>query len=321
LENLLEVKDLHCYFDTERGTSFAVEGVNFRIRQGETFGLVGESGCGKTVTALSLLRLIRPPGKIRGGEVVFNGRNLLGCSEDKMRELRGKEMGMIFQEPMTSLNPVYNIGYQLREVIQVHLGLKKVKARQRTLELLEKVRIPSPETFAFGFPHQFSGGMRQRAMIAIALACDPKLVIADEPTTALDVTIQAQILTLFNELKKNTQMSILLITHDLAVIGEVADRVAVMYAGRIIEEAPVKEIFFSPLHPYTQGLLECMPGLETGRQGRLPVIQGEVPSPDNKPSGCPFHPRCRKAKDRCKRLVPVAREIRPEHWVSCHEVN
>ncbi len=318
MENLLEIKNLKTYFWTEEGINRAVDGIDFVVRQGETLGLVGESGCGKSVSALSILRLVPPPGRIVDGKIIFDGRNLMELDQEQMMKVRGKDIGMIFQEPMTSLNPVYSIESQVGECIQAHLRPQRSEIKGRVVELLRDVKIPSPEKFARSYPHQFSGGMRQRAMIAIAISCSPRLLIADEPTTALDVSIQAQILELFGELKAEHQMSILLITHDLGVIGEVADRVAVMYAGRIVETAPLDEIFQSPLHPYTEGLLECLPRLGAKKE-RFSVIPGSVPDPMDRPSGCTFHPRCRKASQRCKDSLPPSVELKKDHWVSCWE--
>ncbi len=292
MENLLEVSNLKTCFRTDEGINRAVDGVNFVVSPGETLGLVGESGCGKSVTALSILRLVQPPGKVVDGEIIFGGQNLMELGQEEMRKVRGNDIGMIFQEPMTSLNPVYSIESQVGECLQAHLRpSSRPEIKDRVLELLRDVKIPSPEAFARGYPHQLSGGMRQRVMIAIAISCNPRLLIADEPTTALDVSIQAQILELFGELKAKRQMSILLISHDFGVISELADYVAVMYAGRIVETAPLDEIFKDPLHPYTIGLLECLP--KPGHEkGRFFVIPGTVPDPMNMPTGCTFYPRC-----------------------------
>jgi len=321
--NLLEVKNLHTCFYTDTGISRAVEGASFDMRKGETLALVGESGCGKTVTALSIMRLVPGPGEIAEGEIIFQQKNLLDLSEKEMRSTRGRRIGMIFQEPMTALNPLYTIGYQIREALLTHhipsRRGNRGKSKEQVIELLKKVEMPSPDERYSDYPHNLSGGLRQRAMIAQALACNPSLLIADEPTTALDVTIQAQILELFSRLKKTTEMSILLITHDLGIVAEVADRVCIMYAGRIVEEADVVTIFSRPLHPYTQGLLKSIPAVGEPRK-RLPAIPGVVPSPENKPRGCPFHPRCAKATTRCKSELPSFLEIEEAHKVSCWEV-
>lgn len=331
--NLLEVRNLHTCFHTDTGISRAVEGASFDIRKGETLALVGESGCGKTVTALSVMRLVpAPPGEIVKGEIIFRERNLLDLSEAQMRFIRGRRIGMIFQEPMTALNPLYTIGYQIREALLTHhiplpthtlkgtgrMASPRRKSKEQVIELLKKVEMPSPDERYSDYPHNLSGGLRQRAMIAQALACNPSLLIADEPTTALDVTIQAQILELFSRLKKTTEMSILLITHDLGIVAEVADRVCIMYAGRIVEKADVVTIFSRPLHPYTRGLLKSIPAVGEPRK-RLPAIPGVVPSPENKPRGCPFHPRCAKATTRCKSELPSFLEIEEAHKVSCWE--
>jgi len=318
MSELLKVKDLKTYFYGEEKISRAVDGVNFHLDSRETLGLVGESGCGKSVTALSILRLVpEPPGKIVSGEIIFEGRDLLKLSEKEMRHVRGRQIAMIFQEPMISLNPVFTIEYQIAEMFLTHTKMTKKEAREKVVELLDQVKIPAPRERAKDYPHQLSGGMRQRAMIAMALACKPKIVIADEPTTALDVTIQAQILDLFLELKTDVNMSLIMITHDLGVIAEIADRVAIMYAGEIVEEAPVKDLFSHPLHPYTIGLLKCIPRLgETRKQ--LQTIGGTVPDPSDKPKGCPFHPRCFKAQKKCETDKPEMRELESGHWAACH---
>jgi peptide/nickel transport system ATP-binding protein/oligopeptide transport system ATP-binding protein len=272
------------------------------VNEGELLGLVGESGCGKSITALSLMRLIGRPGKIVGGEVWFGGENLLTVAEDRMREIRGDDIAMIFQDPMTSLNPVYTVGEQIAEALRLHRGLNRRQAREAAVESMREVSIPDPARRADDYPHQLSGGMRQRVMIAMALACDPRLLIADEPTTALDVTIQAQILELIDELRRTRNLAVLLITHDLGVVAEVADRVAVMYTGRIVEESPVAELFARPKHPYTEGLLRSVPKLtEAGvkKAGRLSTIEGTVPKPTNLPAGCHFAPRCPHRMPRC----------------------
>ncbi len=296
---LLEVRELQTFFHTMDGTSRAVDKVSFHVQAGETLGLVGESGCGKSVTSLSILRLIpSPPGKIMSGEILFNGTDLLRLSDRQMCDIRGNEISMIFQEPMTSLNPVFTVGYQIAEVFRIHRRMSKSKAMAEAVKMLEMVRIPAPEQRIDEYPHQMSGGMRQRVMIAMALACNPKLLIADEPTTALDVTVQAQILALMNRLKSERRSSIILITHDLAVVAEMADRVAVMYAGEIVEERPVDKIYGDPLHPYTQGLLKSIPSTQMQNK-KLHVIEGTVPSASKFPAGCRFAPRCQYRFDRC----------------------
>ncbi|MGF7059616.1 ABC transporter ATP-binding protein [Brassicibacter mesophilus] len=318
---LLEVKNLKTYFYTEDGEIPAVDGVDFYVRKGETLGIVGESGCGKSVTAMSVLRLIpNPPGVIKDGEVVFNDKKVLELSEKEMRNIRGNDISMIFQEPMTSLNPVFTIGDQIGEVLKLHSGLKKKESRQRCIELLKMVGIPRAEKVIDEYPHALSGGMRQRAMIAMALACNPKLLIADEPTTALDVTIQAQILELMLNLQKEFDTAIIFITHDLGVIAEVADRVIVMYAGKVVEEANVKELFNSPKHPYTVGLLKSKPDLDT-RDERLYVVSGVVPNLLKKPKGCMFHPRCEFATDKCinqeTELLEISEGRKVRCWLHC----
>ncbi|MFH1784149.1 MAG: ABC transporter ATP-binding protein [bacterium] len=319
--NLLDVKNLRVEFNTEHGLSRAVEDGCLSVRKGETMGLVGESGCGKTVTALSILRLLPSgQGKITSGEIMFDGRNILDFSDNEMRALRGGSISMIFQEPVAALNPLYTIGSQIEEAMRIHLSVDKKAMRKRIVELLESVEMPSPAQQIDNYPHQLSGGMNQRAMIAMALACDPELLIADEPTTALDVTIQAQILDLFSKLKKKSGISILLITHDLAVVGEVADRVTVMYAGITVEVCEKDELFSNPLHPYTQGLLKAVPLFEPIQKRRLSVIPGKVPDPMERSSGCPFNPRCEKADDYCRANMPLLVENQPEHRVRCWKV-
>jgi len=279
-----------------------VDGVSFYLDEGELLGLVGESGCGKSITALSVMRLIGSPGRIAGGEIWFDGENLLAASEERMREIRGDDVAMIFQDPMTSLNPVYTVGEQIAEALRLHRGMSRKEAREAAIAAMREVAIPDPARRANDYPHQLSGGMRQRVMIAMALACDPKLLIADEPTTALDVTIQAQILELLDGLRKSRQLAVLLITHDLGVVAEVADRVAVMYTGRIVEESPVEELFARPKHPYTEGLLQSVPKLtqaEVGKAERLSTIEGTVPKPTDLPPGCHFAPRCPHRMPRC----------------------
>ncbi|MFN2456326.1 MAG: ABC transporter ATP-binding protein, partial [Pyrinomonadaceae bacterium] len=302
MAHLLEVNSLQTHFPTRAGLVRAVDDVSFYIDKGELLGLVGESGCGKSITALSVMRLIAPPGKIVGGDISFDGRNLLKLSDSDMRAIRGDDIAMIFQDPMTSLNPVFTVGEQIAEALRLHRKLSRKAAREGAIEAMREVSIPDPARRIDDYPHQLSGGMRQRVMIAMALACDPKLLIADEPTTALDVTIQAQILELLNELRKNRELAVLLITHDLGVVAEVADRVAVMYTGRIVEESPVEELFARPRHPYTEGLLRSVPKLTTaaaGKAERLETIEGTVPSPTQLPPGCHFAPRCPYRMPRC----------------------
>jgi peptide/nickel transport system ATP-binding protein/oligopeptide transport system ATP-binding protein len=302
VSHLLEVKNLRTHFPTRAGLVRAVDGVSFHVDEGELLGLVGESGCGKSITALSLMRLIGAPGRIAGGEIWFGGENLLAVSEERMREIRGDDIAMIFQDPMTSLNPVYTVGEQIAEALRLHRSLNRKQARDAAVAAMREVSIPDPARRADDYPHQLSGGMRQRVMIAMALACDPRLLIADEPTTALDVTIQAQILELIDELRRTRNLAVLLITHDLGVVAEVADRVAVMYTGRIVEESPVAELFARPKHPYTEGLLRSVPKLTEAhvkKAVRLSTIEGTVPKPTNLPDGCHFAPRCPHCMPRC----------------------
>jgi len=313
---LLAVEHLTTVFDTGRGAPAAVDGVSFEIRAGETLGLVGESGSGKSITALSIMRLVPPPGRIAGGRILFQGRDLLALAERDMRAVRGAGISLIFQEPMSALNPVFTVGDQVAEALAVHGRAKGRAARARAVELLDAVRIPDAAARARDYPHQLSGGMRQRVLIAIALACKPSLVIADEPTTALDVTIQAEILDLLREMKAALHLSLLLITHDLGVIAETADRVAVMYAGRIVEEAPVRTLFRDPRHPYTRGLLASMP---TGARGaRLRAIDGAVPMLGQLPPGCSFNPRCPDRFAPCTGDPPPEYAIGPEHDARCY---
>ncbi len=302
MSHLLEIKNLRTYFQTREGLVRAVDDVSFYLDRGELLGLVGESGCGKSMTALSIMRLIAAPGKIVGGEILFAGRNLLSLSNAAMRDVRGNDIAMIFQDPMTSLNPVFTVGEQIAEALRLHRGLSRKAARKGAVEAMREVSIPDPELRVDDYPHQLSGGMRQRVMIAMALACDPKLLIADEPTTALDVTIQAQILELLNNLRKTRELAVLLITHDLGVVAEVADRVAVMYTGKIVEESPVDELFARPKHPYTEGLLRSVPKLtarDVAKAERLQTIEGVVPKPTKLPPGCHFAPRCPYRMPRC----------------------
>ena len=300
--HLLEVNNLQTHFPTRSGLVRAVDGVSFHLDRGELLGLVGESGCGKSITALSVMRLIAPPGKIVKGEILFEGKDLLRLSDSEMRQMRGDDIAMIFQDPMTSLNPVYTVGEQIAEALRLHRKMSRKQARQATIEAMREVAIPDPARRLDDYPHQLSGGMRQRVMIAMALACNPKLLIADEPTTALDVTIQAQILELLDDLRKQRELAVLLITHDLGVVAEVADRVAVMYTGRIVEESPVDELFARPKHPYTEGLLRSVPKLTSEhvvKRERLETIEGTVPRPTDLPPGCHFAPRCPHRMPRC----------------------
>jgi len=320
MKPLLQVKDLKTYFYSDSKVARAVDGVSFRIGEGRTFGLVGESGCGKSMTALSILRLVpSPPGRIVGGEIIFEDRNLLKLSEPQMRAVRGNDIAMIFQEPMTSLNPVFTVGYQVAEAIRLHRKVSRAEAKAMVIDLFRKVKIPSPEQRYKDYPHQLSGGMKQRVMIAMAISCNPKLLIADEPTTALDVTIQAQILELLNDLRKEFNMSTLLITHDLGVIAETTDDVAVMYAGQIVEYATTRTLFTNPKHPYTIGLFGSLPRM--GEKGEsLRTIEGFVPDPGNYPGGCRFEPRCSYSDEPCRRVESELREIEPGHSVRCLKV-
>jgi len=317
---LLEIKDLHTYFETKRGTVKAVNGVSYSVEAGKTLGIVGESGSGKSVSAMSIIKLLDGNGYIHKGEILFNGRNLVNVPINEMSKIRGNDISVIFQEPMTSLNPVFTIEKQVSEPFIIHQGLSKKEAAKKVVEMLSLVKIPNPEAVAKQYPHQLSGGMRQRVMIAMALACIPKLLIADEPTTALDVTIQAQILKLMNELKEKIGTSILFITHDLGVINEMADDVAVMYCGQVVEKAPVRTIFGkdSPYsHPYTEGLMYSIPRLDTPTGVRLEAIPGAVPHPLNLPKGCKFAPRCKYATDKCHAEEPQLETIEPGHQVRC----
>ncbi|WP_432408205.1 ABC transporter ATP-binding protein [Wukongibacter sp. M2B1] len=317
-EEMLKVRDLRTHFYTHDGLVPAVDGVSFKIRKGETLCVVGESGCGKSVTAMSILKLVpTPPGKYISGEILFNGEDLLKKSNDEMRMIRGNDIAMIFQEPMTSLNPVFTVGNQICETVMLHQELSKGEAMKVAIEMLRKVGIPSPEKRVREYPHQLSGGMRQRVMIAMALSCNPMLLIADEPTTALDVTIQAQILDLMRKMKEETESSIMFITHDLGVVAEMADRVIVMYAGKIVEEGSAAEIFNSPRHPYTIGLLNSIPRLEGKRKEELHVIEGMVPSMYNLPKGCKFNPRCEYALDVCKLQEPHLKVIADDEERKC----
>jgi oligopeptide/dipeptide ABC transporter ATP-binding protein len=320
MSHLLEVKNLQTYFPTREGLVRAVDGVSFHLDRGELLGLVGESGCGKSMTALSIMRLISPPGKIVDAEILFEGRDLLRLSNAEMRAVRGNDIAMIFQDPMTSLNPVFTVGEQIAEALRLHRGLSRKAARASAIEAMREVSIPDPALRADDYPHQLSGGMRQRVMIAMALACDPKVLIADEPTTALDVTIQAQILDLLNQLRKTRELAVLLITHDLGVVAEVAERVAVMYTGKIVEESPVDELFARPKHPYTEGLLRSVPKLtaqDVAKAERLQTIEGTVPRPTALPPGCHFEPRCQYRMPRCKEGEIPLYDVGPGVQVRC----
>jgi peptide/nickel transport system ATP-binding protein len=317
---LLDISNLRVSFATAQGEAVAVDGVTLNIDAGETVGLVGESGCGKTVTALSILRLLPPSAAIIGGQILFEGRDLLTLPENGIRAVRGKDIAMIFQEPMSSLNPVFTVGDQIAESIRAHEDAGRAKARRRTIELLKLVEIADAARRVDEYPHQLSGGMRQRVMIAMALACEPKLLIADEPTTALDVTIQAQILELLGGLQRRLGMALLLVTHDLGVVAQQAVRAAVMYAGRIIEHAPVRAIFARPLHPYTRGLLRSIPGTGLSRAHRLETIPGRVPDPLQLPSGCRFRDRCDRAIDDCADIDPQLEEVEAGHQAACIRV-
>ncbi|MEW6137608.1 MAG: ABC transporter ATP-binding protein [Thermodesulfobacteriota bacterium] len=319
-EPLLDIRGLKTVFKYEAGEAVAIDGLDLQVKEGETLGLVGESGCGKTVTALSIMRLVpSPPGKIVAGEILFDGVDLLRIPESEMRRIRGNDISMIFQEPMTSLNPVFRIEDQIGEVFRVHRNMSKSEAARAAVAMLKKVGIPAPEERAKDYPHQMSGGMRQRVVIAMALACNPKLMLADEPTTALDVTIQAQILELMNEIKRSVGTGIILITHDLGVVAEMADRVAVMYTGMVVEEAPVRELYASPLHPYTRGLLSSIPRLDeadSDSRRRLHAINGMVPDLRDLPPGCTFQDRCPEAQPQCK-TPPLLETKSPGHLVRC----
>ncbi|MEX2016552.1 MAG: ABC transporter ATP-binding protein [Candidatus Hydrogenedentales bacterium] len=316
-EPILRVANLKTYFYTDAGVARAVDDVSFTLEAGKTLALVGESGCGKSMTALSILRLVPdPPGKIVGGKVLFQGEDLVQASERRMRQIRGNDISMIFQEPMTSLNPVFRVGHQIGAALRLHRNLDKHTARRAAIDLLDQVGIPAPEKRVDDYPHQMSGGMRQRVMIAMALACDPKVLMADEPTTALDVTIQAQILELLKQLQEKREMALLLITHDLGVVAETADDVAIMYAGEIIERAPVRALFARPGHPYTEGLFESLPQVEQ-RGHRLKPIYGNVPAATHFPAGCRFHPRCPYMMETCTTEHPPEFALGPGHGAAC----
>jgi peptide/nickel transport system ATP-binding protein len=319
-ETLLDIRGLKTWFKTDDGMVRAVDGVDLQIERGETRGVVGESGCGKTVTARSVLKLIdMPPGRFEDGQILWQGRDLIPLPEDEMNKVRAREIAIIFQEPMTSLNPVYTVGDQIAEVIALHQKLNKKQAMKGAADMLRLVNIPNPQRRVHDYPHQFSGGMRQRVMIAMALSCQPKLLIADEPTTALDVTIQAQILELMQEMKDRFGMAIMLITHAMGVVAETCQRVTVMYAGKVVEEAPVRELFGSPRHPYTQGLIRSIPRVDRAakHKERLEAIPGTVPSLLEPPPGCRFAARCRYATEICTRAMPPLKEVAPGHFVRC----
>lgn len=324
MANLLEVKNLKTGFRTDDGHFLAVDDVSFSVEKGKTLGIVGESGCGKSVTSLSIMRLIQSPGQIEGGEILFDGQSLLKKSDDEMRAIRGNDISMIFQEPMTSLNPVFTCGEQIEEAVRLHQkGLNKEQITARAIEMLRLVGIPSPEKRHGEYPHQLSGGMRQRVMIAMAISCNPKLLIADEPTTALDVTIQAQILDLMRKLQKEFQAGMILITHDLGVVAEMCNEVAVMYAGKVVEYGTVEDIFYRPQHPYTKGLLESIPHFESGqRLEKLKTISGLVPSLLNLPKGCRFRDRCQYAVEQCQTVHPPLEPVKNRksdlHQVACY---
>lgn len=318
MASLLEVKDLQTHFFTQDGVVRAVNGISYNLDKGETLGIVGESGSGKSVGVLSLLKLIpTPPGKIVGGEVRFDGQDLVHLNDRDIRRIRGNRIGMIFQDPMTSLNPVLTIGHQISEALELHLGLDSAASRKRTIELLNLVGIPSAENRLDDYPHQFSGGMRQRVMIAMGLSCNPQILIADEPTTALDVTIQAQIVELVKQLRDEMEMAIIWISHDLGVVAGLADRVIVMYAGLIVEEAPVKELFANPRHPYTLGLIHSLPRVDQGAKQRLESIEGLPPDLIDYPQGCPFHARCRYRIDKCATERPPLEAVGVDHKSAC----
>ena len=319
-EALLEIRGLKVHFNTDDGMVRAVDGVDLSVGRGETLGVVGESGCGKTVTAMTVLKLIAmPPGRIVAGQILWKGRDLVPLDPRDMRHIRSKEIAIVFQEPMTSLNPVYTVGEQIAEVVRLHQGLEGRQALDRSIEMLRLVHVPAPERRVHDYPHQLSGGMRQRVMIAMALACNPELLIADEPTTALDVTIQAQILDLIAEMKDRLGMAVMLITHAMGVVAETCERVAVMYAGHVVEEASVEDLFARPLHPYTQGLIKSIPRIDesAGRRQRLDAIAGTVPSLLSPPPGCRFAPRCGLASTACTAAVPELRTLEGGHKVAC----
>jgi oligopeptide/dipeptide ABC transporter ATP-binding protein len=316
VRNLLEIEDLRTYFFTEAGVVKAVDGISVSVRESETIGLVGESGSGKTVTALSALRVVPRPGRIVGGSIRFDGEDLLTKSEDEMRKFRGPKMAVVFQDPTTSLNPVYTVEKQLSDILMLHLDLTKEEASDSALRLLERVGIPEPEKRLRAFPHELSGGMKQRVAIARALSCEPRLLFADEPTTNLDVTIQAQVLELMKQLQRDMRMSMVMITHDMGIIADMTERVTVLYAGKVMEEADTPTLFKSPKHPYTEALLKAVPSVAQTRT--LEVIPGNIPNLIELPSGCVFHPRCKYAKEICMKAVPPLEEVSEGHLVACH---
>jgi peptide/nickel transport system ATP-binding protein len=315
-QSLLDVRNLKTYFHTESAVVPAVDGVSFKLKKGEVVAIVGESGCGKSITSFSIMGLVGAPGRIEGGEILFEGKDLTKASNKEMRNLRGNEMSMIFQEPLTSLNPLFTVGFQIVEVIRLHQKLDKKAAKLKGIEMLKKVGIPRPDKVYDSFPHKLSGGMRQRVMIAMALSCNPKLLIADEPTTALDVTIQAQILKLMRDLRDEYETAIMLITHDLGVVAEMVDRVIVMYAGQVVEEGDVFELFKNPKHPYTKGLMKSTPKIQELKD-ELDSIEGTVPTPSNMPRGCRFHPRCPYAMEKCVSMNPELLEVKQDYQVRC----
>ncbi|HVN71437.1 MAG TPA: ABC transporter ATP-binding protein [Desulfomonilia bacterium] len=315
---LLQVRNLSTYFLADNGVVKAVDDISYDLEEGETLSIVGESGCGKTVSALSLLRLIPdPPGKIVNGKIIFEGRDLLTLSEDEICDIRGNRMAMIFQEPMTSLNPVLTIGHQVMEPLMLHKGMNRKEALKECIELLKGMQIPDARTMVGAYPHQFSGGMRQRVMVSMGLSCNPRLIIADEPTTALDVTIQAELLDLMKKLTRDHFTALIIITHNLGIVARYADKVIVMYAGRIVEKALTRELYRSPLHPYTIGLMESVPRLDQDIKQKLRPIEGQPPDLAYLPSGCSFHPRCRRAMERCRRESPTLREVSDNHEAAC----
>ena len=320
MNKILEVKDLRVVFKNDGKENTAVDGVSFDVERGEVLCIVGESGCGKSVASLSIMQLVAtPPGRYAGGQILFEGQNILGKNNKQMGKIRGKNISMIFQEPMTALNPIHKIGAQISEALRIHDNYEKKDAWKKAIEMLAMVGVPDPARCAASYPHQLSGGMRQRVMIAMALSCNPQLLIADEPTTALDVTIQAQILDIIRKAKEERGMTVIFITHDLGVVAEIAQRVIVMYAGKIVEEAPCKDLFANPLHPYTRGLLRCIPRIDQ-KQGELDIITGQVPAPSNVPSGCRFHPRCPNCMGICKEKEPPLVTVEGRR-VACHLIS
>jgi len=319
MNKLLQIENLHTYFYTKDKIIKAVEGISFHVNKGEALGVVGESGCGKSVTGMSIMQLLQtPPAKYVKGKIVFKGRDLLDVSSEEIRKLRGKDISIIFQEPMSALNPVFTVGFQLEEVLKVHTDIDKKERFKKVYQIMEKVGLPDPQKRFNEYPHQLSGGMRQRIMIAMALLMKPELVIADEPTTALDVTIQKQVLDLMKELQKEMQLSLIFISHDLGVVKEIAQRIIVMYSGEIVEESTIEDIFKNPLHPYTRGLIDSIPPIEYNKKKEpLKSIPGKVPDPSNKPVGCPFYPRCEKRMDICENKRPDFFEKEPNHFVKC----